>query len=398
VQEVSRENFVQREQRFAVERAKGFDVLVCRGESSDMVFYADLMDFSRSGLKFCLPFNARFDEKLQIQLTFKDYEFSYSGTSRVRHIRNKEVNRWVVGCSVSPELPDEVVDALADLTEQERRKSPRSKVEGKGYLSRQGEVEEIPATIKNVSTGGFCLRVDEEFEVGSQVNFSMENRFGFQEQIDARVCWQRESEGEQLIGLSFADRAAHERLLDCFEFPHTDEAESILFGNWKVVALAMTAILMPTLFYLLVGTNFGSTNNEVSKTQNTRSADVQLAPTSPEVPNRPTVAFVEPINRADKTNALMQAGAARKDKRPNRIPAELTTRHKVQTRRLRFTPYNGPGSTSESSMGNIGISDSQRIGLVNTKSATSATSHELEKSSRRGSGHFSLHVPSEPIQ
>ena len=370
--------FVQREKRFEVGNISNFEAIVRRGESDDTVFFAELLDFSRSGLKFRLPFSARFDEKLKIRLTCKNSDLEYSGIGRVRHIRNTDVNRWIVGCSIEPVLCDDLISFLASATQQERRKCPRLDVNAIGRLSRQGSIDETNAQVRNVSKGGFCLFVSEQHEAGSRVNLTLENKIGYEEKIAARVRWHRKHNDGFLLGLCYADNEAYDKLIDCLDLPHDTNNSIIGSMSWKLVAAAMVAMLLPSLSYLLLG---ASLDPGTATKNNERSS--KFSP--PQNISNPFVvdntASKEPVGRPDFEDT---------NDGDNGPPPELTSVASVRPRRLRV----------EQSADSTNVEDGQL-----TESASVSRNFELysvhkqqEASTRRGESKKNLLVPSEVIR
>lgn len=401
---MSEPQFFQREKRFEVESSKDFDVIVSRGESDENLYFADLLDFSRSGLKFRLPFSAKFDEMLRIRLTFRNSELGYHGKGRVRHIRNTDVNRWVVGCSLAPHLPDEVIHFLAAATRQERRRSPRLEVQGTGFLSRQGRMEETPAAIQNLSEGGFCLIVLEEQEIGSQVNFTILNRFGFQEQIDARIRWQKQHEEGYLVGLTFASRESYEKLVDCLDLPNKNGGLDADLLDWKVVTCAMIAMLLPSVSYVLLGASFGSSSDDVSQSVKPQAVEVQPVVDPPpthqvEVVDQGEASKVETEDAAPEVQpqAVTPATSTKKTESPPAKksldiwpPSVLTTNQAIKPRRLRSATESSRTKQVEDAQ------DAVQIGNDVTNSATRGI-QQSKSSTRRVDRDPGIIVPSETI-
>ncbi len=245
---------VRRERRFEVGDLTGFDAIVSRVGSEDAEYFAELIDFSRAGVKFSLPFFARFDELLKIRFVFKHSNLKYVGTGRVRHIRNVGDKRWLVGCSIDPELTEEVVSFLAKRTNQERRRYHRIDVDGTGELVRQGTIEGCLAHVINISEGGFCLLAEKQQEPGQQVDFRIRNKHGALENIAARVRWQNELDGRFRIGCGYANTEAYEKLIDCLTFQesHGEGDEKI---SWFVAAVACLAMFLPPICFFLLDSN-----------------------------------------------------------------------------------------------------------------------------------------------
>ena len=390
---MAEKKFVQREKRFSVGDLNNLEAVVCRGDSDTTVFFAELMDFSRSGLKFRLPFSARFDEKLKIRLSCKNSDLEYSGVGRVRHIRNTDVNRWIVGCSIEPVLPDEVITFLASATQQERRKNPRLDVNAIGNISRQGSIEESVAKIRNVSKGGFCLLVNEPHESGSRVNFSIDNRIGYKEKITARVRWHRKLDDGYLLGLCYADKDSYDKLLDCLDLPRVLNNPIIGSMSWKMVACAVGAMLLPSVSYLLLGANFETGRNSVSnphRITNPFVVDIddeesRTFASRPKFEKR-VVNSRQNLKKSDDLPVL--EGKATVENQP---PGELRVATKTQPRRLRVRQKKD--STKQRLAGAAGQDNKSQKNIE-----IYSQSKKEQASTRRGNSKRKLLVPSEVIR
>ncbi len=278
-------NLRQRERRFEVADLAGFDAIVTRADAEDSQFFAELIDFSRMGVKFSLPFFAKFDEVLDIQFKLKNSDLHYVGQGRVRHIRNIEENRWHVGCSLDPPLPDEVVGFLAKSTDQERRRFQRMDVgQHQGCLRRQGRLEGCEATLLNFSEGGLCLRVAQEHRTGERVDFVIENKAGHEETIAARIRWQSEVEDGFRLGCSFADTLSYQKLAECVaEKKAVAGGESI---KWYVAFAAILVMFIPPLSYVLIGFNAPVARQEtVAAASDDKISNPHPSNDSPDTPN-----------------------------------------------------------------------------------------------------------------
>ncbi|MEM9412013.1 MAG: PilZ domain-containing protein [Planctomycetota bacterium] len=254
-----KKRFINRERRFEIETMEGFDVVVRRvgTEREDAAFFAEIVDFSRTGMKFNLPFCARFDELLDFELEFQDREdLEYNGRGRVRHLRKIDDQRWQVGCSIEPCLTEEVISYLARCTNQERRRNDRGDIYGEGRIKRQGQMEYDFAQVKNLSRGGFCLVVEQGYEVGERIDFVTEDSDDQEIKVAARIRWQ-EKLGEFFeIGCGFADTDSYDQLIECFgEEEEEVETDRV---NWLVVSAALLALIFPTLSYFLLASSSSS--------------------------------------------------------------------------------------------------------------------------------------------
>ena len=263
---MDQKDFTNREKRFEVNEMVGFDAVGCRAGNDESQFHADVVDFSRRGIKLNLPFCARFNEVLILGLVFEgSEELDYTGKCRVRHMRNLNEQLWQVGCSLDPPLPQETIEHLAKSTDQERRQFARLSLAGDGIVRRQATSEFCDAHATNMSRGGFCLLVDTEFEIGEMIDFVACCEAGVEHRIAAKVRWV-EQKGEQLFaGCSFIDPDSYNSLTACFDVTDNSSLASQLSDvvGWKTVAAAFIALLLPSISCFLLG----SSANENEKQQ-----------------------------------------------------------------------------------------------------------------------------------
>ena len=276
--------FIDREKRFEVNDLVGFDAIVQRAGEDQSPFYANLIDFSRTGGKFELPFCARFDEQLKIQFDFKESELKYFGSCRVRHMRNVGENRWQVGCSLDPPLPEEVIAHLAKQTNQERRHHPRFDIFGEGQLRRQGTQDTCDAVIRNLSRGGFCLIVPNEHSIGEKVDFELDQLFNSNSEdnsepeklnIGARIRWQTRTTEGYMLGCSFVDAKAYSKLVDCltWEVPEKNDRTS-----WLVLAAAILALITPIVYSKIFDGSSPNSANRVIVSKSTQTGPTKTEP------------------------------------------------------------------------------------------------------------------------
>lgn len=244
------QSFINREKRFEIIDKAGFDTIVSRAGSEDGLFYAELIDFSRSGMKLNVPFFARFDEILKIHFDFKNCDFSYSGNLRVRHIRTIDENTWQVGCSSDPPLPEDLVSHFAEQNEQERRRFRRIDADGEGLLRREGSVATCEAQVINVSEGGFCLEIPRSHDIGERVDLSFPE-LDQEETIGGRVRWQKAVQGGFRVGCSFTNAESYDAIKKCVVMESGQQEPLDSFSPW-LIAAALLAMLLPSLTYFLV--------------------------------------------------------------------------------------------------------------------------------------------------
>ncbi len=277
-------DFIRREERFCVADLEDIQVVVRRLDVEDSKeFYADLIDFSRKGVKLKMTFCVQFEENLMIRFEFANSDLTYEGVACVRHMRSDVDQTWQVGCSIEPLVPEDVINYLANASGKERRRHPRKAVALEGAVLRQGNLDGSTAELQNFSDGGFCIHVPRSYEIGERIKLKLQNIDGYPETIAARIRWQSETDGGYRIGCSFADSEGFEQLLVCV--PETVLPEGLSRQDqvkWYVVAATMLALFLPPLvsLYLQNGSSLvqgALAESHVSETQQ-NSPQITLAP------------------------------------------------------------------------------------------------------------------------
>ena len=134
------ENSAEREHRFSANEVKDLSVRLVRSEENGGdEFPATLLDFSKKGLRLLIPVSVRFEETVNLYIDCPSAGLEYVGTGQIKHIREDGVQGWQIGCFMNPPLPDSFLAFLAEASNKERRKHPRTLAFGQGRLYKQGE-------------------------------------------------------------------------------------------------------------------------------------------------------------------------------------------------------------------------------------------------------------------
>ncbi len=260
--------YLEREHRFSVVDLKNISVSVQRSEENGgEECSADLLDFSRKGVKLLLPISVRFEETVKLDFKFQNSEITYSGLAQIRHIRSDENQGWQVGCSVQPSIADEVISFLASSSGKERRRHPRIPVSGQGTLQRQGETEATKVKLQNISEGGFCLSVPNHHNVGERVKLEILNWEDELQVIDSEIRWQVSTLLGYFVGCSFTEVDGFEKIANCVV--ETRPRSSSI--NRFVMALAIVTMLLPSMVYLMT-----YSNDSFAKAEMTPTADLNI--------------------------------------------------------------------------------------------------------------------------
>jgi hypothetical protein len=318
-------DFVRREERFCVADLQDIQVVVRRMDVEDSKeFYADLIDFSRKGVKLKMTFCVQFEEHLMIRFEFANSDLTYEGVACVRHMRSDAEQTWQVGCSIEPLVPDEIINYLATASGKERRRYPRKTLALDGAVLRQGNLDGSTAELQNFSDGGFCIQVPRSYEIGERIKLRLQNIDGYPETIAARIRWQSEIDDGYRIGCSFADSEGFEKLLLCV--PETVLPEGLSREDqvrWYVVAATLLALFLPPLVSLFLQN--GSTLVQGAHAES-RVPETQQNPSQV-----PTTPFGTPRNLANNDTSELEGQYDRqpveqipptKEPEQDRIPSE----------------------------------------------------------------------------
>lgn len=263
----SQKLYLEREHRFSVVDLENLSVSVQRSEENGgEECSAQLLDFSRKGVKLLLPISVRFEETIKLDFEFKkNSEFTYSGLAQIRHIRSDENQSWQVGCSVQPSIPDDVISFLALSSGKERRRYQRTPVSGQGTLQRQGETEATKVKLQNISEGGFCLSVPNHHNVGERVKLEILNWDDELQVIDSEIRWQVSTLLGYFVGCSFTEVDGFEKIANCVVETRPRSSSISRF----VMALAVVTMLLPSMAYLMT-----YSNDSFAKVEMTPTADL----------------------------------------------------------------------------------------------------------------------------
>lgn len=247
--------FHDREHRFTASDLAGMNVTFTRSADPDEILHAEMLDFSKRGLKLKVPVNLHFEEKILIKIVVDEYEIWFDGEGSVRHIREDGEQSWIVGCAIAPTIRDEVIADLARASGKERRKFPRIKVYGEATIQHEGHASKRPAYIENISESGFCVLTPIEIPDGSRIKVEVQDRTFQYYSVGAVTHWQVSAEGGFKTGCSFADTSGYKQMLKC-----VSEQNEAMQGKEPaisrfVLTMAVATMLVPPFISLLWQSN-----------------------------------------------------------------------------------------------------------------------------------------------
>ena len=104
----------RREQRFEIAVDQSITVHV-RRQMDDRVemIEGELLDLSQGGAKICLRTCLQFSESMELELVIERLALTVQATTQVCWIRPIGEEQWLVGCSFTPKISEEVIGQLA---------------------------------------------------------------------------------------------------------------------------------------------------------------------------------------------------------------------------------------------------------------------------------------------
>ncbi|MDA7978239.1 MAG: PilZ domain-containing protein [Pirellulales bacterium] len=217
-----------RSPRYEILRDEGINVFLQPTQDGEEAapIPARLKQISFGGARLLTRQTLRLESNLCMKIAFRELEFETFVDARVAWARPLFDGEWILGCAFSPELPEQLLDALADMQYIDRRGSGRTPTQAAANVRHESKQDLLPATIVDYSYGGVCLEVAEIEQLGRKIQLVVETPNGSQTSM-LRVCWLIENvpAALHLIGCEYIDQQASGRMRKCLDeecFVHQD--------------------------------------------------------------------------------------------------------------------------------------------------------------------------------
>ncbi len=200
-------NLVEREPRYQV---NSDELGVCVEKTIDgqvQKFKGQLLDLSSSGVRLKLDCAVKVAEVLRLELEADALSGKLTVSGEVCWMTPHARGEFVLGCTFSPNLPDETFDALFADRALDRRCQQRVSVDLQATAKWELERDHVDVSIINFSEDGLCLRSQEKGKPGNRVLVMVEPDGTNTERISV-VCkgqWQVEAGNSYIIGCAFCD-------------------------------------------------------------------------------------------------------------------------------------------------------------------------------------------------
>lgn len=197
----------RRDPRFKIRTGQALEVTLAKnGSRPDQSVLARLIDISRGGAKLSLASPVLFNSDALLRLKSPSLGLDLTMNAGMCWSRPEEERGWLLGCSFSPRLPEEVLSKLIESDVLERRITERR--QRRIPITAQWELDPapIPGYLWDVSEGGFCFLSPSK--AGEQVTISpTETRRSTT--IRARRQWSLEVGGGYVVGCRYLNAGDH---------------------------------------------------------------------------------------------------------------------------------------------------------------------------------------------
>ncbi|MDX1945508.1 MAG: PilZ domain-containing protein [Pirellulaceae bacterium] len=167
---------------------------------SPLLLVGKLMNLSSRGAKLAVPKLLPIGRKLRVKVSIERLAMELHTLATVCWISPEKAEESVVGCRLSPAIPEGIMSHLAAGGKLERREATRDEDHCRVPILRAGGNAMNPewARLQNYSTGGFCLQTTRPANLGERVQFVLDAAKNVV--IQAVVRWQLGQGDHYLLG------------------------------------------------------------------------------------------------------------------------------------------------------------------------------------------------------
>lgn len=162
-----------------------------------------LVDLSTGGAKIAVGRSLKFSEAIGLRIIVPEMDLQIDVDAQVCWMRSANGDQWVIGCSFTPKISEELVVQLARRGYVERRRDRRHEIALPASACWQLEKDRIPVEVRDCSTGGFCIATEKTGDIGKQILLTVTGQDEVRV-IAGRIQWQVKVHNKILIGCSFS--------------------------------------------------------------------------------------------------------------------------------------------------------------------------------------------------
>jgi hypothetical protein len=197
---------VSRAPRYQIKNDRDLSVTIEREDASDPI-EATLVNFSVSGAKFKVSQAISAREVLAVTIQAKRRNRTIVVSGEVCWVRPTAGDDWWLGCSLDPQIPEDLLCELSEDGTIDRREHEREEVTLRTTAQWELNDETASAWILNYSRGGFCLLSRFTGKPGERVRLQLELDDDQVILVPAKTQWVAKSQEGFVIGCEFLEPA-----------------------------------------------------------------------------------------------------------------------------------------------------------------------------------------------
>lgn len=173
---------------------------------------ATMLNLSASGAKLLVPMRLENDRALHVKLAMDHLGVSFHLAARVCWTEQWENGAYVIGCRLSPEIPEGILQQVVQGGTLNRRDHGRRTADVALRFAPPGTSQwrRRTALLRNYAAGGVCLETTRSAAPGEILRLYPDRR-RFAE-FDVTVRWVLQQSDRYIYGCEYTDAEAFERL------------------------------------------------------------------------------------------------------------------------------------------------------------------------------------------
>ncbi|MEE2640233.1 MAG: PilZ domain-containing protein [Planctomycetota bacterium] len=181
-------------------------------EPAERVEAAGVVDISRNGFKLEAECPLAFREKLLVELPSPIGGEGIQLHAEVRWVQPDNASAtWSAGCWIPETFPTDYLDEISQQGLLDRRVQTRERTDQPATGRWEHGGQEMPVSIRDVSSKGVSLLVSEEIEIGKRIRLRVGK---VSELVTARAVWQESVPGGFLVGCEVIEGSPYSILED----------------------------------------------------------------------------------------------------------------------------------------------------------------------------------------
>jgi len=225
-------NIISREPRYQIAEDQAIAVVIERPvEGGLKTVEGELVDISRGGAKLRTFQPVPIDEAVTLDIKADDLQRTLSVAAEVCWTQPAGRDRWWLGCSFRPEIPDAVLTEFVLGGYLERRRYAREKIAVRTTAKWELHADHTPVWLLDLSAGGFCLLSQTTGRLAERVLLRLEDDQQREFLVTAMARWQVKTDDGYVVGCEFANKDGYgllRRIVD----PEEHVARSRLAFPW----------------------------------------------------------------------------------------------------------------------------------------------------------------------